>query len=99
MPEYFYALAGRISADRLVTIVCVFVGLVLAPLLALSLDHDRLFGLALMAAAWWPVILLLKFHPQRRALSNRAEDWFYAIVLDAHALSVASVLLLAYAKH
>jgi hypothetical protein len=99
MPEYFYELASRISADRLVTIACVFVGLVMAPLLALSLDHDRLFGVALMAAAWWPVVLLLKFHPQRRALSNRAEDWFFALVLDAHAASVIGVFLLAYTKH
>ena len=98
MPDYFYALAGRISADRLVTLVSLTFGLIGGPLIALSLDHGRLYGVALMAAGWWPVVLLLKFHPQRRPHSTRIEDWFSAFVLDLLALSVLGVLLLATTK-
>jgi hypothetical protein len=98
VPEFFYALAAQLSAHRLVAYSLVGFGLICGPLLAITLDEGKLYGVAVMAAGWWPVILLLKFHPQHRALSTRIEDWFYALVLDLHGLSVAGVVLFAATK-
>ena len=98
MPELFYKLAARLSADRLVAYSLVGFGLICGPLLAIALDEGKLYGVAVMAAGWWPVVLLLKFHPQHRSLSTFIEDWFYALVLDLHALSVAGILLFAAIK-
>ena len=98
MPDWYYDLAARISADRLVVIACVAFGLIVAPLVALSLDHGQLYGVALMAAAWWPVVLLLKFHPQKRTGALVIEGWFWALLLDMLATSVVFILYLAATK-
>jgi hypothetical protein len=98
MPAWYYDLAARISADKLIVITCVVFGLVVAPLLALSLDHDQLYGVALMAAAGWPVVLLLRFHPQRRAGALVVEGWFWAVLLDVLGLGVLCILWLAATK-
>jgi hypothetical protein len=98
MPDWYYDLAGRISADRLVVIVCVAFGLIVGPLITLSLDHGQLYGVALMAAGWWPVVLLLKFHPQKRAGARVIEGWFWALVLDVLAMGVPFIVWLATTK-
>ena len=98
MPDYFYALAARLLADKLLTVASIVFGLIVGPLFALMLDHGKLYGVAVMAAGWWVVVLLLKFHPERRRHSTRVEDWFFAVVLDALALSVVSVVLMAASK-
>jgi hypothetical protein len=98
VPEFFYTLAARLSADRFLAYTVVAFGLICGPILAIGLDEGKLYGVAVMAAGWWPIVLLLKFHPNHRVLSTRIEDWFYALVLDLHALSVAGVLLLATTK-
>jgi hypothetical protein len=95
VPDLFYALAARLAGDRLTAYTLIAFALICGPLLAVSLDEGKLYGVALMAAGWWPLVLLLKFHPERRSLSTRIEDWFYAVVLDLLALSVAGVLLAA----
>ena len=98
MPDWYYDLAARISADRLVVIACVACGLIVAPLIALSLDHGQLYGVALMAASWWPVVLLLQFHPQKRAGALVVEGWFWALLLDVLAAGVPFILYLAATK-
>jgi hypothetical protein len=98
MPDWYYAFAARIAHDKLVVITCVAFGLVVAPLIALSLDHGQLYGVALMAASWWPVVLLMKFHPERRAKAGAPEDWFWALLLDFLALNVPFILYLAATK-
>ena len=98
MPNWYYDLAARISADKLIVITCVALGLIVAPLVALSLDHGQLYGVALMAAAWWPVVLLLRFHPQRRAAALVVEGWFWALLLDVLATGVLFVLYLAVTR-
>ena len=95
MPDWYYALAGRIAHDKLVVITCIAFGLVVAPLIGLSLDHGRLYGLALMVVAWWLVVMLMKFHPECRAKSSVVEDWFWALLLDFLALGVPFTLYLA----
>jgi hypothetical protein len=98
MPDLFYSLAARIHGDRRLVVFLIAFGLLGTPLLVLSLDEGQLYGIALMAASWWPVVLLVWFHPQRRAGAFRVEEWFYALVLDGHALGVFVILLLATSK-
>lgn len=98
MPELFYALAARILRDKRVVVFLIAFGLIGTPLLAVSLDEGQLYGVALMAASWWPVVLLVWFHPQRRAGAFKVEEWFYALVLDGLALGVVVILLLATSK-
>lgn len=98
MPDWYYDLAARIAHDKLVVITCLFFGLVVAPLIGLSLDHGQLYGLALMQAAWLPVVLLMKFHPERRATAGAAEDWFWALLLDVLVLGIPFILYLAATK-
>jgi len=95
MPDWYYAFAARIAHDKLVVITCVAFGLIVAPLIGLSLDHGRLYGLALMEVAWVVVLMLMKFHPERRTKSGVAEDWFWALLLDVLALGVPFTLYLA----
>jgi hypothetical protein len=98
VPDLFYGLAARLLADRVALLGALFFGIVVGPLLALSMDHGRLYGVALMAAGWWPVVLLIEFHPDRRQHRPRWVSWFYAFVVDLLALSVVFVLLLAMTK-
>ncbi|HXT20420.1 MAG TPA: hypothetical protein VN923_06700 [Thermoanaerobaculia bacterium] len=98
MPELYYAMAARILAENRVVVLCVAFALLGAPLVALSLDRGRLYGLALMSAGWWLLLLLLRFHPQRRSTSSRFEDWFYALLLDVMALGIPGILVLAATK-
>jgi len=79
-------------------VLCVTLGLIGTPLLTFSLSRGELFGVAVMAASWWPIVLLLWFHPERRRTALRVESWFFSLVLDALALSVLFVLFLAVSK-
>lgn len=98
MPDWYYDLAARVAHDKLVVVASIAFGLIVAPLIALSLDHGQLYGVALMQAAWLPVVLLMKFHPERRVKAGAAEDWFWALLLDFLVLGVPFILYLAATK-
>jgi hypothetical protein len=98
MPDLFYTLAARIHGDRRLVVFLIAFGILGTPLLVAVLDEGQLYGVALMAASWWPIVLLVWFHPQRRARAFAAEEWFYAGILDGLALGVVLILWLAASK-